>query len=144
MTKFSNKFKKPYSGPVFGLFSPFFGQKKYFQKSALSRIIRHGPLTPCRVSEKTNEPIPRKLLDRRTEGRKDGQTLIHRTLLAMAGGPKSDFFEQWQNQKQLQTMEMSEVWLDIYDEEYIHQFQPKFTSSSRSTEFKDIFPWNIS
>ena len=32
MTKFSNKFKKPYSGPIFGPFSPFFGQKKIFSK----------------------------------------------------------------------------------------------------------------
>ena len=46
------------------------------------------------------------------------------------------------------TMGMSEVWTDTYDEEYIHQFLPnpltKFTSSSRSTEFKDIVTWNIS
>ena len=109
MTKFSNKFKKPFLDPFLVYFPHFLCKKKSCQKSALSRIIRHGPLTPCRVSEKTNEPIPRKLLDRMTEGRKDGQTLIHRTLLAMAGGPKSDFFEQWQNQKQLKTMEMSEV-----------------------------------
>ena len=25
----------------------------------------------------------------------------------------------------MKTMEMSEVWPDIYDEEYIHQLQPK-------------------
>ena len=35
-----------------------------------------------------------------------------------------------------------------YGEEYIHEFQPdlpkKFTSSNRSTEFKNILPWNIS
>ena len=30
-----------------------------------------GPLTPCEVSEKTNEPILRTLNDRRKEGRKD-------------------------------------------------------------------------
>ena len=37
-------------------------------------------------------------------------------------------------------MDMNVVWPDTY-EGYIHQFQPgptKFTSSSRSTEFKDI------
>ena len=45
------------------------------------------------------------------------------------------------------TMEISEVWLDTYDEGYIHQFQPEPTQkihySSRSIEFKDILPWNI-
>ena len=43
---------------------------------------------------------------------------------------------------------MGEAWTDMYDEEYIHQFQPEprteFTSSNRSTKFKDILPWNIS
>ena len=32
------------------------------------------PLTPFQVSEKTNEPILRKLTDRRKDGRTDGQT----------------------------------------------------------------------
>ena len=59
------------------------------------------------------------------------------------------FYKLWQQHKQLKTMEISEVWPDTYDEGYIHQFQPepthKFTSSSsRSTKFKDILPWNIS
>ena len=38
--------------------------------------------------------------------------------------------------------------LILFNEGYIHQFQPepltKFTSSSRSTEFKNILSWNIS
>ena len=41
-------------------------------------------------------------------------------------------------------MEMSEFWPDTSDKGYIHQFQQQFTSSSRSTEFKYILPWNIS
>ena len=45
-------------------------------------------------------------------------------------------------------MTMHEVGPDTYDEGYIHQFQleplTKFMSSSSSTEFKDIIPWNIS
>ena len=36
---------------------------------------------------------------------------------------KSDFYELWQQQKQLKTMKMSESWSDIYDEGYIPQFQ---------------------
>ena len=43
---------------------------------------------------------------------------------------------------------MSEAGLDIFDEGYVHQFQPgpntQFNSNSRSTEFKDILLWNIS
>ena len=49
-------------------------------------------LTQYKVSEKTNEQIPRKLLERTTNRWKDnrgseGQTLIHRTLPAIARGP---------------------------------------------------------
>ena len=51
---------------------------------------------------------------------------------------KSDFFELWQQHKQLKTMEMN-----IYINPNLHPFT-KFSSSSRSTEFKDILPWNIS
>ena len=38
---------------------------------------------------------------------------------------KSDFYELWQQHKQLETMEMNEAWLDIHYEEYIYQFQPE-------------------
>ena len=96
MTKFFNKFKKPCFWPIFGQFSPFFGQKDFFKKNpTLSRKARHGPLTPCWVSEKTIEPIPRKLPDRQKDGwkdgRMDGQTQFYRTLPATAGGPKNPF-----------------------------------------------------
>ena len=67
------------------------------------------------------------LRDRRTEGQKDGQTLFYRTLLATARGLKSDFYELWQQHKQLKTMEMSEAWPDIYNEGYIQEFQPETT-----------------
>ena len=40
---------------------------------------------------------------------------------------KSDFYELWQQHKQLKTMEMVEVWSYILYEEYIHQFQPEPT-----------------
>ena len=33
---------------------------------------------------------------------------------------RSDFYEQWQQLKQLKAMEMNEVWTDIYDVGYIH------------------------
>ena len=76
-----------------------FCQIQIFQKKnkALSRTSLYGPLTQYKVSEKTNNPIPRKLPEKRTDERKDGkkkgctqgQTLIHRTLSAMARGPKN-------------------------------------------------------
>ena len=60
----------------------------------------------------------------------------------------TDIYELWQQNNQLKTMKTSEGWHDTYDKGYIHQFQPKIThifpSSSRSTEFKDIFQSNIS
>ena len=81
MTKFSNKFKKPYFWPIF----PIFWAKIFFSKnSALSRTTPHSPLTPCYVSEKTNELIPRKFPDGRTEG----WMLIHRALMLTVRGPK--------------------------------------------------------
>ena len=40
---------------------------------------------------------------------------------------KSDFYELWQQHKQLKTKEMSEAWPDIFYEGYIHQFQPEPT-----------------
>ena len=36
----------------------------------------------------------------------------------------SDLYDLWQQYKQMRTIEMSEIWPDIYDKGYIHQFQP--------------------
>ena len=61
-------------------------KKAFFQKIGLSHAHFHmEPVTPYKVLEKTNEPIPRKLLDGRTEG----QTLIYKALQATAGDPIS-------------------------------------------------------
>ena len=62
---------------------------------------------------------------------------------------KNDFYKLWQQHKLLKTIEISEVWSDTYREIYIYinsYLNPltKFTSNSRSTEFKDILPWDIS
>ena len=43
---------------------------------------------------------------------------------------RSDFYELWQQHKQLKTMDMSEACPDIYDEGYIHQFQPETTAAA--------------
>ena len=61
-----------------GHFWPFlviFARWGFFPKNpALSHTTIYGPLTPCQVSEKTNEPILRKLTDRWKDGRMEGQT----------------------------------------------------------------------
>ena len=56
-------------------FFPIWGQKKISQKIGLPRTTSYKILAPCQISEKTNDTIARKRLDRRTEGQKDGQTL---------------------------------------------------------------------
>ena len=68
----------------FGPFLPIFRAMRIFLKNpALTRTTSRDFLSPCQKLEKTNDQIPRKLLNRRT----DGQTLFHRTLPAAAGGP---------------------------------------------------------
>ena len=55
-----------------GHFWSFLSDGDFFPKNpALSHRTIYGPLTPCLVSEKTNAPIPRKLTDRRKDGRAD-------------------------------------------------------------------------
>ena len=66
MTKFFNKFKKPFLA-IFVPFSQFFGQEIFF------RTTSYGFLASCQDFEKTNDTIPRKPPDRRKDGRTDGQ-----------------------------------------------------------------------
>ena len=68
----------------------------FFPKNrALSWTSPNRPLTPYKVSEKTNDPIPRKHLERRMDGwmdgRTEGQNLIHGILPATAEGPKKQY-----------------------------------------------------
>ena len=52
-----------------------------------------------------------------------------------------------QQHKQLKTMKMSEASPDIYDDINLNSnlnLLTKFPSSSKSTNFKYILPWNIS
>ena len=41
MTNFFNKFKKTYLWPIFGAFSQYWGQKKFFQKTWLCHKQLH-------------------------------------------------------------------------------------------------------
>ena len=56
-----------------GHFWSFLPDGDFFQKIWLSHTTIYGPLTPCCVSEKTNEPIPRKPMDRWKDGQNDSQ-----------------------------------------------------------------------
>ena len=74
---------------------PNFWDKKIIQENP---TLSHTTLAPYKNLEKTNDAIPRKRLDRRTDGRTDGwkdrQTLFHRTLPATARGPIKIMFFQ--------------------------------------------------
>ena len=57
---------------------PDFGPPIFRPKNlAPSVTIYYGHLSSCSISEKTNDPILKKLSDRKTEGRADGQTDGH-------------------------------------------------------------------
>ena len=61
--------QKPCFGDIFDHFWPFLPDGNFFEKNlALRHTTIYGP---CQVSEKTNEPIPRKLIDRQKVGRTD-------------------------------------------------------------------------
>ena len=62
--------------PIF----PKFGAIFFFKCSSAAHIPIWS-LPPCKVSEKPN------VYSKETVGRTEGQTLIHRTLLATVGGP---------------------------------------------------------
>ena len=67
MTKSFNKFKKPVFDPFLIHFPKFWGKKNFSRKSG-SVTISYGFPAPCQNAEKTNDTIPRKHLDRKTEG----------------------------------------------------------------------------
>ena len=85
MTQSSNKLKKPCFWPI----SPIFVAKKFLPENlALLRTTSYGFLAQYQNLEKVNHTIQRKRLDRRKDGRTEGETLLYRTLPATAGGPK--------------------------------------------------------
>ena len=73
MTKFFNILKKtPVFGPFLAHFANFGGKNIFLENPALSCTT--GFLVSCQNLEKTNDTIPRKCLDRRKDGWKDGRT----------------------------------------------------------------------
>ena len=64
------------------------------------------------------------------------RTLLHKELAnrnfsldveCIGTNERSDFHELQQQHNQLKTMKTNETWPDIYDDGYIHPFQPRFT-----------------
>ena len=63
--------------PGFRHISGIFGRKKIFFENRAPSLFGHCPFAPlCQKSEKTNEPIPRKAGNRRTNERTDEHGLI--------------------------------------------------------------------
>ena len=71
MTKFFNKFQSPVFSPFLVHFPNFGDKKKLSENPALSSTTSYGFLAPCQNLEKTDDAIPRKHPDGRTDGRKD-------------------------------------------------------------------------
>ena len=60
--------KKPSFRSNFGPFGPNSGRQIFFKNLALSVTRYHGQLSSCTISEKTNDPILRKLEKMRNRG----------------------------------------------------------------------------
>ena len=72
MTKFFNIFKNTCFWPIFGPFSQFWKQKKKFlENPALPCTTSYGFLASSQNLEKTNDTIPSKHQEGRTEGQTD-------------------------------------------------------------------------
>ena len=76
--------EKPQFGPNLGLLGPNLGRHHFFLRNLASSVTRYyGQLLLCTISEKTNDPILRKCIDRWTDKQPDetdGREGFHRTL----------------------------------------------------------------
>ena len=61
-------------GPIFSHLAQIRAANFFFKNRASSVTRYHGNLLSCTITEKTNDPILRKLSDGRTEGRTEGRT----------------------------------------------------------------------
>ena len=52
-------------------------------------------------------------------------------IYSVGANERSILYELWLRHKLLKTMEMDKGWSDIYDEGYVHQFQPRPTHKSQ-------------
>ena len=66
--------KKPHSGPDLGPLGPNLGCQIFFFKNLAVSVTRyHGQLSSCTISEKTNDPILRKVNDGQMDRQADRQ-----------------------------------------------------------------------
>ena len=84
MIKTQENDENPHFEPDLGSWATF-GPPILFLKNLASSATRyHGQISSCTISEKTNDPILRKLSDGRTDGqtgrRIDGREWFHRML----------------------------------------------------------------
>ena len=87
---------------------PILRAKKFFP--ALSCTTSHRFLATCQNLEKTNDAIPRKCQDRRT----DGQTLFYKTFPATAGDPIKSLGEYEKACSEFQeSLRFSKLWYTI-------------------------------
>ena len=80
--KLMNQLKKMAKDLVLGpIFAQIWATNFFFPKNLASSVTRcHGQLSSCKIPEKTNDVILRKLSDRRIDGQTDGREWFHRTL----------------------------------------------------------------
>ena len=48
-----------------------------------------------------------------------------RKICSVGTNERCDFYDLWQQHKQLKTVDINEAWSDINEEEQMHQFQPE-------------------
>ena len=86
MTKFFNRFKKPFLAHFWSIF-PILKAKNFFLKIWPSCTISYGFLALCQNLQKNNTIAKNTWTEGRLEKQKDGQTLYHSALPPTAGGP---------------------------------------------------------
>lgn len=70
----------------------------------------------------------------------------HKKIVLVVQAKKSDFYEQWQQHKHVEAMEMNYIWPESLDEWYIDQLKPEslkeLSYSTRSSHIKYILSYN--
>ena len=73
--------KKTFLGPILAHLAQIWAANVFFFKNLAPSVTRNrGQLSSCTISEKTDDPILRKLSDGRKDRRTDGREWFHKTL----------------------------------------------------------------
>ena len=82
--------------PMLGHLAQIWAAKIFFSKNlALSVTRYHGQLSSCTTSQKTNDPILRKLSDGRSDGQTDGRQWFHRALSDQRRASKNFLYKMY-------------------------------------------------